>query len=379
VDAAAVERMAQVMSDTGRADKIKRTPTGEVCLDRDAAILSGDELLVKRADYLTSSMLLGRVERLRQGTTIPLQTRFDSCKVTFRTSSSQPRPPLIGEQMQNFPSNLGLRETFTPRRADWTYIGADIGQAELCALAELCYELFGFSALGDMINARIDVHWTFAAARLGISYDEVRKLGKKVRNGAKAFIFGLSGGMGCDTFRLAARKNYGLNVSESEFHEAKAVYLRTLPEMKPYFAYIASLSADGPFTHTHPRTGYLRGDCGYTDGANHGFQHLTGVAVKDGLLHVTAAMLNPTSPLYGYRVWNMVHDEILIEGPADVDRASAAAIELARVMETRYNHWTPRCHTRVEPWVSRIWSKENSTVYDQQGRVVDCVQNRPER
>jgi hypothetical protein len=155
-DLCAAARMIRVMTEAGRRRQIQLAEAGEeeykarvragedattvheelirqvrrgralVKLDRDAAILSGDEMLIARADYVTSIGLLGRVERMKMGYTLPLQTRWDSLKETFRTSSTQNNldeedaSGVIGEQMQNFPRGkkeeaYGLREAFCPR------------------------------------------------------------------------------------------------------------------------------------------------------------------------------------------------------------------------------------------------------------------------
>lgn len=99
-----------------------------VALDKDAAILSGSRVMEVYSTFVGASLVRSRVERMRQGHDMPLQTRFDPLKETARTSSTTPQPPLVGEQMQNFPNadrtgrkfssaRLGgqLRECFTPR------------------------------------------------------------------------------------------------------------------------------------------------------------------------------------------------------------------------------------------------------------------------
>ncbi len=117
----------------------------------------------------------------------------------------------------------------------------------------------------------------------------------------------------------------------------------------------------------------MRGDVGYTDGANHGFQHLAAYAAKVALIEVNAACFNPKSALFGYRIWDFVHDEILLEGPRDVDRASNAAYELARIMETCFNRFCLTYPTHVDAWVSRVWTKNNETKRDSLGRIVECL------
>lgn len=423
-DLAAAARMIQVMTAQGRRQNIALSDSGEVLLrarvergedratvreellakvvrgrslvklDADAATLSGDELLMIRAEWTSSNRLLGRVQRLREGYVLPLQTSFDSVKETFRTSSRQPSPPLVGEQMQNFDrgeeGELGLREGFTPRPG-YVFIGGDIGQAELCSLAELLYKLFGHTRLGEILNANIDAHWYLAASSLGMlcadldqiraSIVEVKKLGKKHRGRAKPGNFGFPGGMGPEKFILYSRKGYGVFFTLDEAKEAKAKWLAAYPEMNLYLDWISKQCGKrgNKFEHVHPITGYRRGGCGYTDGANHGFQHLTAVATKACLVQVARECYDPrlNSPLFGSRCWDFIHDEILLESP--IDRASEAAERLGQLMESVYNEWTPTYPTKVVPWVSSVWFKDIEPVRDDHGRLVDAWLNRDQK
>lgn len=401
-DLAAATRMIEAMTRAGRRRSIALADAGQeildraggdpavhekllgetnrgrsyVKLDRDCAILSGDELLVARADWVSSSLLLGRAERLRMGVCMPLQTRFDSVKETFRTSSQQPRGDLVGEQMQNFPKGdeeIDLRAAFTPRRPDFTFIGGDFHMAELCSLSELTYKLFGYSRMGELINAHVDLHWHFAASSLGISIEECKALGKTQRNRAKPANFGFPGGMGPEKFVLYSRKGYGVIFTVEEVKPLKQKWLNTFPEVRRYLSWIGDQCAGGSWTSIHPITGYVRGGLGYTDGANHGFQHHTAYAAKVALIEVNAGCFDPRSPLFGYRIWDYVHDEILLEGPRETERASNAAHELARVMSTCFNRFCPTFPTHVDAWVSQVWTKNNETVRDAHGRIIECV------
>lgn len=348
---------------------------GTTKLDRDCAILSGDELLVQRADYVSSKLLLGRVERMRKGHVLPLQTRFDPCKETFRTGSSQPQEPLEGEQMQNFPRGkkedaYGLRECFTPRaivpyvhqvRGEWVseldegiFIGGDVGQAELCALSELTHHLFGYSKMGELLNAGVDLHWHFAAASRGLTIDAVKLLGSEQRDRAKPANFGFPGGMGVDKFILYSRKGYGVRFERDEVGPMKRKWLETFPEVAAYLEWISDHG--DLFTYVHPITGFVRSGCRYTSGANHGFQHLMAYAIKVALVEVNTACFTPGSPLFGWRIWNFIHDEILLEGPRR--GASSAALELARIMMNCFNRFCRTFPAKVEPFVMKVWSKK---------------------
>lgn len=358
-----------------------------VKVDRDQAILSGSRVMELYADYTGADLLRGRVERMRQGYTLPLQSRFDPLKETARTSSTQPGDPLIGEQMQNFPRQsgatpaekrreregeffVGLRECFRPR-AGHVFIGADYSSAELHTVAQLCLTLFGHSKLAALLNEGTDVHWWLAAVTLGRPLEEIqgRDEYKTDRQRAKPGNFGFWGGMGPEKFVLYSRKGYGVRYTIPEAKDFKRQWSGALPETRDYFAWINRLLGDrGTFTHVHPITGYVRGGCYYTSGANHGFQHLAAYGAKDALYEVTKAAFRKSSPLYGCRPWNFVHDEILCEAPRE--QAPEAAEELARIMNETFNQFVPDVPCRAEPWVAGLWSKSIKTTRDPHGRLV---------
>lgn len=334
-----------------------------ISVDKDAAILSGDDALYDYSLYGSAKLLRGRVERAREGFVQRLNTRYDPMKETARTSSTQPDEPLVGEQMHNFNRGkkdeaLGLREVFCPLAGN-LFLYADGEQAELHSLAELCFKLFGFSRLGELLNAGIDVHWYFAARSLGIEYEYIIQHKDEYaehRDRAKPLNFGLPGGMGVEKIILYSRKSYGVKFTEDEVKALKKLWLETFPEMRLYFAWISKQCSDDGFTHFHPITGFVRGGCTYTSGANHGFQHLMAYAFKDAMVAVDFDCFEPGSPLWGFREWNEVHDEILMEGNAAL--CQAAAPRLKAVAEAAFNAWHPNFKTSFDPIICDRWSKK---------------------
>jgi DNA polymerase-1 len=226
--------------------------------------------------------------------------------------------------------------------------------------------------MGELLKQGIDLHWHFAASSLGMTYAAIRaaeKEYKEHRKRAKPANFGFPGGMGAVKFVLYSR-GYGVVYTEAEAKDTKAKWVATFQEMPQYFSWISRQlhAVGGEFTHVHPITQFVRGGCRYTSGANHGFQHLCAYAAKDALWAVTCACFDPRSPLFGYRVWNFVHDEILLEGP--IDTCHEAAIELSRIMEQAFNQWIPDCPTTADPFVTMIWSKKMEVTKDANGRYI---------
>lgn len=351
-----------------RAD-LERNGKG-ISVDKDASILSQNEHLIQYAAYTGAGLLHGRIDRMREGYDYPLCTRFDPLKETGRTSSTQPGPDsgLVGEQMQNFGARgLGarLRHSFTPRAGN-LFFWADLSMAELHSFSEVAYKLFGFSRMGELLNAGIDLHTYFGARSIGISYEEARALGKAFkthRNRAKPLNFGVIGGIGVEKIILYSRKGFGVRFTRDEVQKLRQLWLATFPEARLYLKWIGDQGE--AFTHIHPITGYVRGGCTYTNGANQGFQHLTATAFCDAMVAADLECFDARSPLWGCRLVNEIHDELVFEGPAY--RAEAACVRLGEIMEQYFNAWHMRFSTHVEKACGHVWTKADLP-FDVDGR-----------
>ncbi len=358
--------------------EVVRTPTGMPQMDKDQAILSGSKLLELYAEYSGASLLRGRLERLKQGYDLPLQSRFDPLKETGRTSSTQPGEPLVGEQLQNFPRAAGvtpaekkrerqgewfegIRECFMPP-AGYTFIVVDYPSAELYSFAQVCKKLFGFSDTGDLLLAGKDLHIHFAMASLGRAYESYdKKVDKFHRDRAKPAQYGFRGGMGPDKFILYSRKQYNVNFTRPEAVYTKQLWTNTYADAREYLSWTGRQLGDrDTFTYVHPVTDFVRGGCYYSSGANHGFQHLTAYGAKAAAYQVTRACFTPSSPLWGCRPWNFPHDEIVTVAPLEV--AAEAAEEQARIMEEAFNAYHPDFPLKCEAVLTNVWSKSAEPV-----------------
>lgn len=358
---------------------IERTPTLQPKVDRDQAILSGSRVLDLYADYSGASLLRGRLERLRQGYVLPLQTRFDPLKETGRTSSTQPQAPLVGEQMQNFPKSSGvtpaerkaerkgqyfegLRECFRPRDG-FVFSIVDLPSAEMHSFAQLCRNLMGWSEMGRLLNEGKDLHIHFAMSSLGRAYDAYDKTTDKFhRDRAKPANYGFLGGMGPDKFILYSRKSYGVRFTRDEAVACREAWRATFPDAVEYLNWIGRcLGNNERFTVVNPVTGFIRGGCYYSSGANNGFQNPTAYGAKAGSYAVTRACFTPGSPLWGSRSWNFVHDETVLEVP--VDCAAEASAEHARLMTEAFNRYHPDYPLTCEPVLATRWSKHAEACY----------------
>ena len=353
------------------AEVIREAPSRGrwVSVSMDSTILSGDETLMAYSRYTQlRNLLTGSVKHLRTGTITPIQTRFEVLMETGRTSSS-------GPNIQNLRRAPGVRECFVPRDGN-VIVACDYSAAELHTLAQVCLDLFGSSSLADALNKGIDVHLWVGSVLMGIDYDDAVKLlkagdphAREMRQLAKAANFGFPGGLGAKRF-VGFAHGYGVKIEVRDAARLKALWLKSWPEMRRYFAHVGECVQDDGFHWVQQlRVERLRSRCTYTSACNSYFQGLAADGAKAAAYAVARAQfMDPDSPLFGTRSLAFVHDEILIEAPEA--KAHAAAMELSRVMEEEFNAFVPDAPTKAEPTMMRFWSKKAKQVWTDDGRLM---------
>lgn len=363
---AATARMLEVMGPRHR-----KTKGGGVSLDRDSCKASDDPLLTDYGDVAQLKAVLAKdVPMLEAGTFLPVHSRFDMA-ASGRTTSSSPN-------IQNLRRMPGIREAFVPRPG-MVYAQADYPGLELRTLAQVCIDLFGKSELANMLNAGLDPHLAVAARILGVSYDEAKANKKRkdvdnARQVGKVANFGFPGGLGIEKLCLFAKKTYRVNITPDEAKALKRTWQETLPEMREFFAYVGRLTDNpsGEATLMQLRSKRLRGGATYTAACNSFFQGLGADATKHAAwLVAKACYVDRSSPLFGSRIANYVHDEIICETPA-TPNAHEAALELCNLMRKGANEWLPDVPFReIEPLLMRVWSKDAEALpHWETGRLV---------
>ncbi len=359
------------------ARPLRKTDTDNVSLDRDACEGSLDELLEDYGERAQLQAVLDKdVPMIEAGTYMPIHPRVDLAE--------SGRTTMGGPNLQNVRKLPGIRESFIPRDGS-TFAQADFPGLELHTLGQVCLDLFGASELARMLNAGIDPHLAFAAKLLGIEYDEAKRARKdsshplhakvkKARDLGKVFNFGSPGGLGKDSLVTYARKNFGVTITPDEAVNYKQDWLHMLPEMREFFAYNGRLTKDtGEGTILQLRSKRIRGGAMFCALCNTWFQGLGADAAKHaGFLISKACYVDRTSPLFGSRIVNFVHDEFITETP-DNDNAHDAAHEQARLMMVGANEFVPDVPFRageIEPQLMRIWSKDAEPVHGVNGRLV---------
>jgi hypothetical protein len=357
---------------TRRGKDVELTATGRVSTAKDTLKQTGSHLLDLVADGGGVDKVLGTyVPVLKDGTSRPINARFNVLVNSARTSCSEPN-------LQNLPSGRkvgGTRECFVPRDG-FVYVSVDYDTLELRALAQVCLTLFGRSEMAASINADRDLHSQVGATMLGMTYEDVEK-GKKTkgspaktaRDAAKVFNFGAPGGLGAASLVDYARAGYGVTIDERQAREMKAQWLRAWPEMVTYFEWVNQAVGLGEAVLRHPITGFVRGDVGYTDGCNHLFQHLAAQGAKRALYRAAReAYAEPDSPFFGSRPVVFVHDEIIAEVPEA--RAAPASTRLAQIMCEEMAQLIPDVKITASPTLMRYWTKDAVETYDTDGTLI---------
>lgn len=288
---------------------------------------------------------------------------------------TDPAPEVkVGTNLQNFPRQDGVRDCIMARPGTWLS-STDYSALELRTFAQCCLWIVGKSTFADGFkkDPDWDPHCYFAGHLTGRPYDEAVRLHKTkdkdfalTRQIAKNLNFSLIGGVGAKKFQIMARMaNLDLTLEQCYYY--KEQWLQAFPETGGFFEYIAWLvNQRRPYKQFV--SGRLRGDVGFTDGCNTGFQGLGGDISKHAMFLVSmASYAEPKSPLYGSRPLVLVHDEILAEHPIEI--AHEANAEVVRLMVKAFEEFCPDIPGRAEPTLMTHWIKGAKPRYEA-GRLV---------
>lgn len=267
-----------------------------------------------------------------------------------------------------------MRSCIVPRPG-YVFAVCDYPALELHTWAECCSAWLGFSAMAAALNEGKDPHSMMAGTMLGIPYEEaIRRKDandphfKKEREAAKPGNFGFPVGMGTERFVEYARANYGVTITQERAAEAKYAWKTTWPEAEGWLNFINSLveQGGGLASICHYKTNRWRGGLKFTEAANSPFQGLGADIATRALWLVTRACWHPASLLYGCRVVNFVHDEIVAEA-----RDGEQALEIARLMNVAADEFLMHVRMRpVDALLSSVWSKRAKQIKDENGRLV---------
>lgn len=210
--------------------------------------------------------------------------------------------------------------------------------------------------------------------------------------------FGLPGGLGAGKLVAYGRQSYGARFCElagvaDKCGENKVIgrdgrpvcskclevatdmrqkWFEFWPEVREYHAIVKRLTegpnggdvqVPGPVGPGMPGLGLTRGQCGFCDGANNGFQGLAARGAKAAYYEVTKeCYTNRDSPLWGTRPLIFIHDEIIPEIPEA--RGHEAAYRISEIMVATMRRFTPDVRVTAPPALMKRWFKGAEPVHE---------------
>ncbi len=349
----------------GTMSEAEALAAGYVSTSAETLAMTLDPVLMRVGEYVSTQKLLNTyIKQLWEGANgTPIHARFNSLLETGRTSASH--------NMQTPPRAGGVRECYVPRPG-YDYVSVDLDTAELRALAQCTKIEVGYSKLAELYrkDPNADPHIILAAQMLGITEADAmarKKAGdpvvKQARQQAKAANFGFPGGMGPDRF-VATQRKAGMVFSRDQAAILKDTYLDTWSEMRDYFRWVNDI-AEGSGRFRSWANGLYRGGCGFCDGANYGFQAPIAAMAKRANYEAAKEMYAvSSSPLFGSRAVNFLHDELFAEVPSDPEHGTAAAKRLAEILCEVSNRYCPDVPITASPARMTRWRKGAEPVYE---------------
>lgn len=379
------ERVTRALGDRATLTNPSKThPNGQVSIAESELWKSEDPGLITLAQIGKDLTELSTfIPLLEQGTQYPINTRFGMA-ASGRVTSGKDRESGRGGNTQNLPRRKGVRECFVPRYG-YAYGFCDYSAAELCGQAQVCRDLYGWSELAKVFERGQDPHVVTASLLVGKSYQDVydaikrgEKWAKDARQLCKIANFGYPGGLSAATFIDYARgqtrradgtyPDYILALDLATSTRLRDIVLAAYPEWQCVFDDAKRACAGGYGRRLQHRSNRWRGGLTFTSWCNTGFQGVVADGAKHALYLVQHECWNvPTSPLYGCRVVNFVHDEIIMEIP--VARVHEALARLEIVMLDGMRAFIPDVPLKVESAAAMRWYKGAEPVIVD-GRVV---------
>jgi DNA polymerase-1 len=210
--------------------------------------------------------------------------------------------------LQNLPRDGRYRACIRPAEG-WALVKADYSQIELRIAAELA----GERTMIDAFRRGDDLHQLTAALVLGKRPEAVTPDDRQL---AKAINFGLLYGMGPRAFAAHARTAYGVALTEAEAAALRETFFRAYPGLRRWHR----AQPDGPMT-TKTIVGRKRfGVEKFTEKLNSVVQGSGADGLKLALAELWESRERERCPQA--RPVLTVHDEIVVEAPADAAEAA---------------------------------------------------------
>ena len=252
--------------------------------------------------------------------------------VTGRMSCAEPN-------LQQVPKGPIMRSCFiAPPGSLWVI--ADYSQIELRVMAQLSQD----PRMLEAYRTGEDLHRLTASLVTGTPLDEVTK---EQRQAAKAVNFGLIYGMGAETLKSSAKRNYGVTLSLKEAKDFKEAFFQAYPGIAAWHNRMRGER------ETRTLAGRLRRWPEARPKVTEVFNAPVQGTAADILKLALAGLLPRLEPLGG-RIVAVIHDEVIVEVPeARAEEAARAVQEATAEAGARY---LPDLPVTVEATIARNWS-----------------------
>ena len=401
------------IADGGGVEALKQRRPADwqryICQDAEVMenVAPFNEALKELKDVLELQKLV-TTEIPRMGDLGMIWCGYDVIKETGRTSSAgekkkKDKPPL-------YPS--GNIQNVDPRARGcyvapegWVLYSVDYSSLEFCTFAQVCYSLFGFSAMRELLLEGHDPH-AFLGAQMAYAIDswfrdraggagkerfdvyktflELSKSGvkpekdfyKHYRTMAKPVGFGFPGGLAEKTLCSMAKASYGVTITHDQAKLFKELFYEVYPEGKLHKEWVSKTLQDGEDTYAYVTPfGMVRRGAKYCAAMNGTIlQSPAAEGAKLATFEVVRACYDPTynngepSILYNSRVLAFIHDEICGRVPED-DFMPERVAEVERLMVASMKVVMPDVPIKAKGCLMRRWSKDAEPVFDRQGRL----------
>ncbi len=347
------KQLQRILFDKLGLTKVRKTKTG---YSTDVAVLeqlsSEHSLPGKLLEYRTLEKLrstyVESLPKLINTTTGRIHTSFNQAvTATGRLSSSEPN-------LQNIPIRMELgkelRRGFVPCSDDMSFVSADYSQIELRVLAHLS----GDRNLTKAFKKGEDIHRATAARIFGVSSaDEVTP---EMRRRAKVVNFGVIYGMGA--FRLA--REFGIPMDEAKaFIED---YFGIYAGVREYIDTTVAEAQDKGYVETILKRRRYMPELRNAKGADRQWAERAAfnAPIQGSAADLTKVAMNRldrfiTENNMRTRLILQVHDELLLEAPAD--EVETVKEHTKRIMESAYPLNVP---LKVDIGVGRNWLESHS-------------------
>jgi len=323
-------------------------------------------------------------------------------KRVFASASGQQVPDLIGA--------CDPRRTYVPGKGK-ALIASDYDSMELACFGQVCFEMLGYSDHMDRYNKGHDLHAVFAVDQLmedgsedehvlqfqeaakGMSTEEQYALFKSLqecgevgqefykfrRKSAKPFTLGSPGGVGPATM-VDIAAGYGIVITQDQAKATQKLHRVTFREMTPYFKKIQRnvdpFNVDQKGRNLYwfrSHMGMLVRARGYTQVANaRGMQTPGAECIKLAQRLIWREMLDESldSVLFGCRLVNTIHDELLAETTTDQSKWAAQAERISELMVKAARMILKDVFVTSEACLMSVWTKKAKPTFDESGKLI---------